>query len=129
VFAIALLGVMLLLGVLIGKDDNQQTVAAAPTTTTTAAPAAPVADAAAVDKAAKAVKDAKAGAGAETAGVQGGTGSTEGISTANPLEGLTGAELQEAQKNAPDVIATEGEPPPVDNGKAGGGSSGTCIGC
>ena len=36
IFAIALLAVMLLLGVLIGKDDDPATVAAAPATTTTA---------------------------------------------------------------------------------------------
>ncbi len=132
--AIALLGVMLLLGVLIGKDENDTTVAAAPaTTTTTAAPATPAptdttAAAPAADKAAKGGKAAK-GAGSGPV-VQGGTGSTEGVSTENPLEGLTGDQLAEAQKNAPDVIATEGTPPPVDKEPAGGGSGGgTCIGC
>jgi hypothetical protein len=132
--AIAVLGVMLLLGVLIGKDDNGETVAAAPVTTTTAAPvaAAPAAGAADAGAAKKggggddAAKAAKASGG----GVQGGSGSTEGISTENPLEGLTGEELQEAQKNAPDVVATDGEQAALDPGPAGGGEGGgACIGC
>jgi hypothetical protein len=133
--AIGLLGVMLLLGVLIGKDDNEPPVAAAPVTTTTAAEAAPpptdaAAAAPAPDKAA--AKGAGASDTAPGAGnvVQGGSGSTEGISTENPLEGKTGKDLVEAQKNAPDVIATDGEQAALDpNGKAGGGSGATCIGC
>ena len=132
--AIAVLGVMLLLGVLIGKDDNGETVAAAPATTTTAAPvaAAPADAAAAADAGAKkgggddAAKAAKASGG----GVQGGSGSTEGVSTDNPLEGLTGEALQEAQKNSPDVVATDGEQAALDPGPAGGGEGGgACIGC
>lgn len=127
--AIAVLGVMLLLGVLIGKDDNETPVAAAPATTTTAAPVAAAPAEAAAAKPEKSAKGAKDAAGGEKV-VQGGTGSTEGISTENPLEGLTGQALAEAQKNAPDVIATEGAPPPVDNVEPGGGSGGgTCIGC
>ena len=50
--AIAILGVMLMLGVLIGNKDNEATVAAAPATTTTAAPvAAAPTDTAAADAA------------------------------------------------------------------------------
>lgn len=132
--AIAILGVMLLLGVLIGNKDNETTVAAAPTTTTTAAPvAAAPTDTAAADagKAAKGGKDdAAKAAKASAGGVQGGSGSTEGISTDNPLEGLTGDALVEAQKNSPDVVATGGEPEALDPGEAGGGSGGgACIGC
>jgi hypothetical protein len=129
--AIALLGVFLLLGVLIGKKDNgttqtvaaqaapTTTTAAAPTDTTAAAPAAPKAK----DKAAK-------GAAADTAPgqgnvVQGGSGNTEGIETAN-----TNATPQEQAKNGPDVVATQGAPEKLDpNGQAGGGSGATCIGC
>lgn len=109
---IAVLGVMLLLGVLIGKEDTQQVAAAPATTTTTADPAAaaPTDTTAADAAAAKPDKAAKAAAAAATkasgGGIQGGSGSTEGISTENPLEGKTGEELQEASKNSPDVVAT-----------------------
>jgi hypothetical protein len=125
--AIALLGVFLLLGVLIGKKDNNttQTVAAAPATTTTAtaAPTAPTATTASNAKAAK-------GAGAAAAPgqgdvVQGGSGSTAGIQAAN-----TGASVQDNAKHGPDVVATQGKPAALDpNGQAGGGSGATCIGC
>jgi hypothetical protein len=126
---IALLGVMLLLGVLIGKKDNNttQTVAsqAAPTTTTAAAPA-PAAAAAPADKG---EKGANASGPATVPGqgnvVQGGSGSTEGIQTAN-----TTATPQENAKSGPDVVATQGKPEALDpNGQAGGGSEATCIGC
>ena len=127
---------MLLLGVLIGKEDNEQTVAAAPaTTTTTADPAAAAPTdttaAAAAAKPDKAAKDAAAAATkASGGGIQGGSGSTEGISTENPLEGKTGEELQEASKNSPDVVATGGEQAALDPGPAGGGQGGgACIGC
>jgi hypothetical protein len=125
--AIAVLGVMLLLGVLIGKKDNNstQTVAAqaAPTTTTAAAPTATTATTASNNKA------AKDGAGAAPPGqgnvVQGGSGSTQGIQAAN-----TNASVQENAKNGPDVVATQGKPEALDpGGQAGGGSSATCIGC
>jgi hypothetical protein len=128
ILAIALLGVMLLLGVLIGKKGNNngtQTVAAqaAPTTTAAAAPTDTTATTASNTKA----KAAKGGGTAPGAGnvVQGGSGSTEGIQSAN-----TGASTQQNAKNGPDVVATQGKPAPLDpNGQAGGGSSATCIGC
>ena len=129
--AIALLGVFLLLGVLIGKKDNNttQTVAAqaAPTTTAAATPT----DTTATTAAAPEAKDK--GAKAATAGtapgqgnvVQGGSGNTEGIQTAD-----TNKSVQENAKNGPDVVATQGTPEKLDpNGQAGGGSSATCIGC
>jgi hypothetical protein len=127
--SIALLGIFLLLGVLIGKkDNNTQTVAAAPapTTTTAAAPTNTTASAAATPKAAKA---SKGGGGGTAPGqgqvVQGGSGSTAGIQTAD-----TNASPQQQAKNGPDVVATQGKPAALDpNGQAGGGSSATCIGC
>ena len=127
ILAIALLGVMLLLGVLIGKkgNDDTQTVQAqaAPTTTTAAAP---------TDTTATTASNAKAdkGGGAGTAPgsgnvVQGGSGNTEGIETAN-----TGASPQENAKSGPNVVATQGSPEKLDpGGQAGGGSGSTCIGC
>jgi hypothetical protein len=127
--AIAVLGIMLLLGVLIGKDNNDQTqtvAAAAPATTTTAAaPTTPT-----TDTTAAAAKPKGGGGGAGTAPgegdvVQGGSGSTEGIQTAD-----TNKSVQENAKSGPDVVATQGPQAQLDpNGQAGGGSSATCIGC
>jgi hypothetical protein len=126
--AIALLGVFLLLGVLIGKKDNNttQTVAAqAPATTTTAATPTDTT----ATTASKQPKTKKAAAASTAPGqgdiVQGGSGSTQGIQTAD-----TNKSPQENAKNGPDVVATQGTPEKLDpNGQAGGGSSATCIGC
>jgi hypothetical protein len=130
ILAIALLGVMLLLGVLIGKKGNgsTQTVAAqaAPTTTTAAAPTTPTT----ATPTAAASKGGGKGGGASTAPgqgnvVQGGSGSTAGVQAAN-----TNASVQDQAKNGADVQATQGTPAATDNKPAGGGSGGaTCIGC
>jgi hypothetical protein len=129
--AIALLGVFLLLGVLIGKKDNgtTQTVAAQAAPTTTAAAAAPTpttASAAPKDKGKGANKATSAGTAPGQGNiVQGGSGNTQGIQTAN-----TNASPEQNAKNGPDVVATQGKPEALDpNGQAGGGSSATCIGC
>jgi hypothetical protein len=117
---------MLLLGVLIGKDNNgtTQTVAAqAPVTTTTAStPTDTTATTASKNKSAKGGAGTAPGQGNV---VQGGSGSTQGIQTAN-----TNASPQEQAKSGPDVVATQGAPEKLDpNGQAGGGSGATCIGC
>jgi hypothetical protein len=128
--AIALLGVFLLLGVLIGKKDNNttQTVAAqaAPTTTTATTPTDTTASAAAPKAKDKGAKAAAAGTVPGQGNVvQGGSGNTEGIQTAD-----TNASPQENAKNGPDVVATGGAPEKLDpSGPAGGGSDATCIGC
>ena len=126
ILAIALLGVMLLLGVLIGKKDNNgtQTVAAQAAPTTTAAAATPTDTTATT---ASNNKKAKGGGTAPGQGsvVQGGSGSAAGIQAAN-----TNASVQQNAKNGPNVVATQGKPAALDpNGQAGGGSSATCIGC
>jgi hypothetical protein len=128
ILTIALLGVMLLLGVLIGKkDNNDQTVAAAApaaTTTTSAAPTETTATTA--DKTAKAAKgDAAGTAPGQGNVVQGGSGDTSGVQAAD-----TTASPQEQAKNGPDVVATQGAPEKLDpGGQAGGGTDATCIGC
>src|SRR5262245_40277744 len=85
ILAIALLGVMLLLGVLIGKKDNNstQTVAAQAAPTTTAAAAAPTDTTATTASSTKAAKGGGAGGSAPGQGnvVAGGTGNTNGIQT------------------------------------------------
>jgi hypothetical protein len=128
ILAIALLGVMLLLGVLIGKkgNDNTQTVAAQAAPTTTATAATPTTDTTATTAAAKPAKGAGAGT-APGAGnvVAGGTGDTSGIATAD-----TGKSVSDNAKNGPDQVATGGDKAALDpNGQAGGGSDATCIGC
>jgi hypothetical protein len=129
ILAIALLGVMLLLGVLIGKkgNDSTQTVSAqtvAPTTT--AAAAAPPTDTTAKTASAKPDKGGGAGtAPGEGNVVAGGTGDTSGIATAD-----TNKSVSDNAKNGPDVVATGGDKATPDpNGQAGGGSDATCIGC
>jgi hypothetical protein len=128
ILAIALLGVMLLLGVLIGKKGNSgtQTVAAqAPATTTTAATPTTATTASATPTAGK--KSGKGGGGTAPGSgnvVQGGSGSTAGIQAAN-----TNLSPQQQAKNGAGVQATQGAPPPTDNKAAGGGSGSTCIGC
>ncbi len=92
IFAIAVLGVMLLLGVLIGNGKGAAGAATVP------------------------------GQGNV---VQGGSGDTKGIATAD-----TNASAQQNVKNGPDVVATQGAPEKLDpGGQAGGGSAATCIGC
>jgi hypothetical protein len=129
---IALLGIMLLLGVLIGKDDDggTQTVAAAPAQTTT--PATTTTPTAA---SAPAAPKAKAAATAPGQGKveQGGTGSTEGVQqvdTAALENAAQSGQGAQAGKNLPDQVATGGEQEKLDpGGQAGGGSGATCIGC
>ena len=123
IFAIALLGVMLLLGVLIGKDDDgTATVAAAPATTAAPTTTAPV------ETAATPTKDKGKDRGLAAAGQgnveTGGSGDTSGVAAAD-----TGAAPSEALKG-PDVVATQGEEAELDpGGPVGGGSDVTCIGC
>lgn len=129
VFAIALLGVMLLLGVLIGKEDDDGTVAAAPTTTTTAVAAPPPTTTAPTeapaDKGAADPSKNAAAAGAPGPVEKGGSGDTEGIAAAD-----TDNSAIENAKSGPDVVATQGEKAPPDpGGQAGAGSDAVCIGC
>jgi len=128
ILAIALLGVMLLLGVLIGKKDNgtTQTVQAqAPATTTTAATPTDTTATTASNTNKKSAKAAAGTAPGQGNVVQGGSGSTNGIQSAN-----TNASPEQNAKSGADVVATQGAPEKLDpNGQAGGGSSGTCIGC
>jgi hypothetical protein len=131
---IALLGIMLLLGVLIGKDNDNgsaQTVAAAPAqTTSTPTTTTPTADAGA----AKAGKAAAAGQGNIE---KGGSGSTAGVATAdtqaleNAAQNGQGAQ---AGKNLPNQVATGGQqeatdPEGIKNAGGNDGSPSACIGC
>ena len=131
---IALLGIMLLLGVLIGKDNDNggtQQVAAAPATTATPTTSTPTADAAAG-------KGAGKGAAVGTGNVEkGGSGSTEGIAAAD-TEALENAAKNgqgaQAGKNLPNQVATGGDteatdPEGIKNAGGNDGSPSACIGC
>ena len=131
---IALLGIMLLLGVLIGKDDDggAQTVAAAPAQTTTPATTTTTPTESAAAAPTPKAKKAEAAPGQGNV-VQGGTGSTEGVQavdTAALEDAAQGGQGAQAGKNLPDQVATGGEQEKLDpGGQAGGGSGATCIGC
>jgi hypothetical protein len=130
--AIAVLGIMLLLGVLIGKDEGETVqvgAAAAPTTTTTAAPPT-TATPTTPTKTPKAPAASAPGTGQVE---KGGSGSTEGVGTAD-LEALEQAQREGQGKDAgaklPDQVATSGPQAQQDpDGPVGGGSGSTCIGC
>jgi uncharacterized OB-fold protein len=133
---IALLGIMLLLGVLIGKDDNgggSQTVVAAPaqttpTTTTPTASATPT----------PTPKNKKVTAAPGQGKVEkGGTGSTQGVQqvdTAALEQAANSGEGAQAGKNLPDQVATGGQQEAIDpkgikNAGGNDGSPSACIGC
>ncbi len=131
--AIAVLGVMLLLGVLIGNDnDGQQVVAgaAAPTVASTPTETTPTKAPAAAPAPKKAAASTAASTAAGQGNVeQGGSGSTEGVAAADVSRQGGGSVLENA-KNGPGQVATQGEPEKLDpSGPAGGGSDATCIGC
>ena len=150
--SIATLGLMVLVGVMIGKDDS-------PTQLTAAAPVAPIASTAtgsastgagAGSGATTADKGAGGGGGNSTSktasdkgGGGGGGGATKQPVTApaseapgaetvddgalQALDGATGQDAADASKNLPDTIALPGDPPPVDNEAPGGGGSAQVI--
>ena len=131
---IAVLGVMLLIGVLIGKGDSGGTPA-------TPAPVVVQGGEADTGKAASEgegrgkaeAKQAKAKGGGKGNGVvKGGSASTGSAPVASDetLEQLqegTPEEKAEHSANLPDEVATGGAPPPEDNKAPGGGSKGTAI--
>lgn len=133
---IAVLGLMLLVGVLIGKENGSSTSTPAPVVlqkgATEEAGGETTADTGeakskAPKKTAKPVKPAKKAedASALTAG-GGGGGPVEANDKA--LEELeSGGNYSENSAKLPDEIATEGAPPPEDNKAPGGGSKGTAI--
>jgi hypothetical protein len=132
---IAVLGVMLLIGVLIGKGDSGGTA-------TTPAPVVVQGGEAATGKTASnegageakaEAKQAKSkGSGKGSGSVKGGSANTGSAPVASDetLEQLqegTPEEKAEQSANLPDEVATGGAPPPEDNKAPGGGSKGTAI--
>jgi hypothetical protein len=134
---IAVLGIMLLIGVLIGRgtDDSNDSSAAPQVVTVGAAPAASGAN------------DEGAGSGGSRRGEKKGSNgkaakrknaaSSSKTDTGNApvaseqqlkaLQGKTGQEYAEESAKLPDEIATPGEAPPPDNKAPGGGSGGVTL--
>ncbi len=134
---IAVLGLMLLVGVLIGRGDGGTTTTPAPVVVQGAGMAQPGASAAGGGPGAGGAeaglgtsgggkaKAGKAKASAEEAASEGAVAASE--DDLAELENETG---EEAAKNAlklPDKIETEGEPPPIDKSKPPGGGEGGAV--
>ena len=144
VASVATLGLMLLVGVMIGKNDDPTTVAAAPA----AAPAVASTDTATgADTGGTGGTDSGAGGGGKgggdtkTASDKGGKkGGDKSVPASQApgaqqldegdleaLEDATGQDAADASNNLPDTIATPGEPPPTDNQAPGAGSDAQVI--
>ena len=133
---IAILGLMLLVGVLIGKGDGGSATAPPPQVVrlgdegsgTTASDEGSGGEAGAAKKA----KAKGSGKGAKNAGnltgAKGGGAPVEASDEAlQELQEQSPEEYQESSAKLPDEIATGGAPPPEDSKAPGGGSKGTAI--
>lgn len=132
---IAVLGVMLLIGVLIGKGEGGGTAPPpAPVVVQGGEAGAAETSGAANSGAAKAgTKQAKAKGGGKGSGVVKGGSTNTGnapVASDEELQNLQEQSPQEYAENSaklPDEIATGGPPPPEDGKAPGGGSKGTAI--
>lgn len=132
---IAVLGVMLLIGVLIGKGDSGGTAATAPAPVVIHGGEAGSGKTASEEggEAKAEAKQAKVKGGSKGNGVvKGGSTSTGSAPVASDealqqLQEGTPEEKAEQSANLPDEVATGGAPPPEDNKAPGGGSKGTAI--
>ncbi|HEY7951151.1 MAG TPA: hypothetical protein VID51_10025 [Solirubrobacterales bacterium] len=138
---IAVLGLMLLVGVLIGKGNSSPTAAPAPIVKVggevagTASTGSGDSKTAAAEpkgskKSGKGGTGAKAVAGGLTGDAARNSGGTVQASTEDleSLEGQSGESYEETIRKLPDKIATPGKPPPIDTTTApGGGGSAETI--
>lgn len=141
---IALLGLMLLVGVLIGKGGGEQAsqpaqvirVGGAGTETASAEGTDPAATASGkpAKPDGKQAKGGGTGAKAVAGGLTGEAARQAGGTVAaskddlEALEQTSGEDYEDTVKKLPDKIATPGAPPPIDKSKApGGGEGGTTI--
>jgi hypothetical protein len=145
VAGIALLGLMLLIGVLIGRGGDSPD--AAPPSVITVGGSGGGETATSAGASQEAAKTATAKPGKKGGGTKDGTGAkavaggltgeaarqAEGTVEASKddleaLEQTSGENYEDTMKKLPDKIATPGEPPPIDKTKApGGGEGGTTI--
>lgn len=133
---IAVLGVMLLIGVLIGRGTGTATSSAPPPQVVTVGAAAEGAATASDAQAGGGGKQAKAKEVSKGGGKKGanaaGTGGTGDAVVASEdglqqLQEQSPEEYQDSSAKLPDEIATPGKAPPTDSKAPGGGSGGTTI--
>lgn len=135
---IAVLGIMLLIGVLIGRGTGDGAgTAAQPSVVTVAAedasePGAEEGGEAESGAAKKNAGSGKAKAKKKNGAANGGSGDTGNAEVASEaqlkeLQEQSPEEYSESSAKLPDEIATPGAPPPTDNKAPGGGSGGTTI--
>jgi hypothetical protein len=132
---IAVLGLMLLVGVLIGRGDGDQAAAPPPQVVTVPSSGgeATASNEGAAEKGDAEARKSKAKDTGKGGVVSGGSGKapppeiTADDSELEALQGKTGKEYSEAAANLPDEIATPGKAPPTDDEAPGGGSKGTAI--
>lgn len=130
---IAVLGIMLLIGVLIGRGTgSEQASAPAPQVVTVAQDESEGRAGGADESAAPSGKSGKQKGGKKKDAAASGSSDTGDAPVASSaqleaLQGKTGQEYAEESAKLPDEIATPGEPPPTDNKAPGGGSGGTTI--
>jgi hypothetical protein len=135
---IAVLGAMLLIGVLIGKGDGGGTATAPPPVVVQGGEAgagktaAEDGGGAAKPNRSKASSKGKGKGGGKGGAVSGGSSNTGSAPVASDaqlkqLEEQSPQEYSENSAKLPDEVATGGAPPPEDNKAPGGGSAGTAI--
>lgn len=134
---IAVLGVMLLIGVLIGRGDGGSETAPPPQVVRvqgeggggdTASDEEAKPNGAAKQARAKGPSASAKNAGSLTGEKSGGAGPVEASDEAlQQLQEQSPEEYQESSAKLPDEIATGGAPPPEDSKAPGGGSKGTAI--
>ena len=134
---IAVLGVMLLIGVLIGRGTGSTTSSSPPPQVVTVAAGATEGGGDAGkspqdgsgSKGAKKQSKKKADSAKDLTGGGGGTGGAAVASdaTLRELQEQSPEEYQESSAKLPDEIATPGKAPPADNKAPGGGSGGVTI--
>lgn len=131
---IAVLGIMLLIGVLIGRGTGSDQVSAPPQVVTVAGadeaqgsgPAEKEpSEAAGTSKNGKKDAGKKSAAASESADT--GNAPVASDEQLEALQGKTGQEYSEESAKLPDEIATPGAPPPTDGKAPGGGSGGTTL--
>lgn len=133
---IAVLGIMLLIGVLIGRGtgDSNDSAAAPQVVTVGAAPAASAKDggessggsgqSGRKDSGGKSAKQKNAAASGKT---DTGNAPVASEQQLEALQGKTGQEYAEESAKLPDEIATPGDAPPTDDKAPGGGSGGVTL--
>ena len=133
---IAVLGLMLLVGVLIGRGDGNQAAAPPPQVvrvqgggeeTTASAEEGPLENSGAAASKVKGTGSGKTGALNAGSGKAPPPEITASDSELEALQDKSPQEYSEASAKLPDEIATPGEAPPVDDKAPGGGSKGTAI--